>query len=169
MSLFLLKIVLVLISGGAGVSLIFAANLAFEQEWFNAVVALIGATAFSIVGRMIGSDISELRAASKPRKTLEELAGKLNTTPPTVSSVASALTGLAELHNNVIAQSPTADKPTFKQPEIAFAQALETGRLSPAAGADNYAGNFMYMGTWDGKDSFKNIETRQYLPNKVNE
>ncbi len=177
MSLVLLKIGLVLISGGAGVSLIFAANHAFEQEWFNAVVALIGATAFSIVGRMIGSDISEL---SELRKRKSKNAGFGDTAkvllavlppelrhPPTFSSALGALNAVTELDKTVTTEP--ANKPTFKEPETAFSEALESGRLSHAADADNYAGNFMYVGTWDGKDSFKNIEPRQYLPNKVNE
>jgi len=45
-----------------------------------------------------------------------------------------------------------------------FNRAIASGRLSCNPIAENYAGGFMYMGTWDGVDQFKNIVTRQYLP-----
>ena len=54
-------------------------------------------------------------------------------------------------------------EPTFKDPETVFKEAIENGRLSDTPGTDNYAGRFMYMGTWDGIDTFKHIMTRQYL------
>ncbi len=57
-------------------------------------------------------------------------------------------------------------KPTFKDSQQAFHDAVESGRLTIAPGDDNYVGKFMYMGTWDGVDAFKNKDTRQYLPNE---
>jgi hypothetical protein len=53
--------------------------------------------------------------------------------------------------------------PTFKDPREAFEQAIRDKRLSRDPGAPNYAGNFMYMGTWDNKDQFKNIIDRRYI------
>ena len=53
--------------------------------------------------------------------------------------------------------------PTFKDSEQAFQDAIDAGRLSVKEADANYAGNYMYMGTWDGVDSFKHINTRQYL------
>ena len=54
-------------------------------------------------------------------------------------------------------------QPTFKDGEQAFNDAIESGRLSDTPGTEDYTGRFMYMGTWDGVDSFKNIDTREYL------
>lgn len=53
----------------------------------------------------------------------------------------------------------------WKEPKDAFEQAIEQGRLSRDPLAENYAGEFMYMGpTHDGRYAFKSILTRQYLP-----
>jgi hypothetical protein len=51
---------------------------------------------------------------------------------------------------------------------IAFAKAIREKRLSAdidliGEHADNYAGNYMYMGQKNGRDLFKNINTREYL------
>jgi len=51
---------------------------------------------------------------------------------------------------------------------VAFDRAIAAGRLNGAAfnthGADPlYAGDFMYMGSFQGKDQFKNRNTRKYL------
>ncbi len=54
-------------------------------------------------------------------------------------------------------------EPTFKDPETVFDEAIASGRLSDTPGAENYAGRYMYMGTWDGVDAFKHIDTREYL------
>ena len=54
-------------------------------------------------------------------------------------------------------------QPTFKDSDQAFQDAIDAGRLSANEADANYAGNYMYMGTWDGIDSFKHINTRQYL------
>ena len=52
---------------------------------------------------------------------------------------------------------------TFKDSQAAFEAAIEAGRLSTDKALANYAGNYMYMHTDDdGRDSFKNIETRKY-------
>ena len=56
----------------------------------------------------------------------------------------------------------------FKDSQAAFDAAIEDGRLSTDRAQDNYAGNYMYMGTVGygervmGPDLFKNIETRLY-------
>lgn len=55
------------------------------------------------------------------------------------------------------------DKPTFKDPQTAFIQAINEDRLSLDPEDYNYAGNYMYMGTWGQKDSFKHKTTRKYL------
>ncbi len=52
--------------------------------------------------------------------------------------------------------------PTFKNAQLAFEEAINQCRLSKNPAAVNYAGKYMYMGTWDGKDTFKNIDTRKY-------
>jgi|ETNmetMinimDraft_11_1059920.scaffolds.fasta_scaffold200254_1 hypothetical protein len=51
----------------------------------------------------------------------------------------------------------------FYNPDDAFDQAIDTGRLSADPDADNYAGNYMYMGRGPHGDRFKNITTREYL------
>jgi hypothetical protein len=53
----------------------------------------------------------------------------------------------------------------YSDADRAFERAIETGRLSDNELADNYAGDFMYMGSHNGAAQFKNINTRQYLPN----
>ena len=53
--------------------------------------------------------------------------------------------------------------PTFKDSDQAFQDAIDAGRLSANEADANYAGLYMYMGTWAGVDSFKHINTRQYL------
>lgn len=57
----------------------------------------------------------------------------------------------------------------WKDPQLAFEQAIASGRLSRDPQATNYAGNYMYMGpTTNGKhDAFKHIVTRQYIPVEV--
>ena len=54
--------------------------------------------------------------------------------------------------------------PAFKNSQQAFEEAIASGRLSADPVAGNFAGNYLYMGTWDGKDAFKHVETREYLP-----
>jgi hypothetical protein len=52
----------------------------------------------------------------------------------------------------------------FRNPEIAFNNAVAKGTLSEVKGCANYAGNYMYMHTdIFGRDFFKNSETRKYL------
>ena len=53
--------------------------------------------------------------------------------------------------------------PTFKNPQQAFEEAIKQGRLSANETDNTYAGHYMYMGTQDGRDLFKNKMTRQYL------
>ena len=57
----------------------------------------------------------------------------------------------------------TATQPTFKDAQQAFREAIAAGRLSDDQKALNYAGHYMYMGTYSGLDQFKHINTRQYL------
>jgi hypothetical protein len=45
----------------------------------------------------------------------------------------------------------------------AFETAIRSGRLSGIPTAENYVGNYMYMGEQAGRAMFKHIETRQYL------
>lgn len=54
-------------------------------------------------------------------------------------------------------------KPEFREPNEAFDDAIKAGHLSADANASNYAGNFMYMYSEEGKDFFKNSMTRKYL------
>ena len=50
-------------------------------------------------------------------------------------------------------------------PIAAFNAAIHDGRLSTNPKAVNYAGKYMYMFTDRyGKNQFKNINTRRYLP-----
>ncbi len=60
------------------------------------------------------------------------------------------------------------DPPTFREPQQAFTDAIESGRLSASPG-DNYAGDFMYMGTYPEGDAFKHHDTRRYLPHATKE
>lgn len=46
----------------------------------------------------------------------------------------------------------------FKEPYSAFMLAINECRLT-----EEEAPSYMYMGTWGGRDQFKNVVTRQYL------
>lgn len=48
-------------------------------------------------------------------------------------------------------------------PMVTFKKAIKEGRLSKNPKDSNYAGNYMFMGRWNGKDEFKHHETRLYL------
>ena len=52
---------------------------------------------------------------------------------------------------------------SFKNGDDAFEFAIDTGRLSTDETAENFAGKFMYMGTAQGRDRFKNKNTREYI------
>lgn len=54
-------------------------------------------------------------------------------------------------------------EPTHNDPAKAFDRAIEAHRLSDNPQSSRFAGYFMYMGTWDGVDRFKHIQTRQYI------
>ena len=68
------------------------------------------------------------------------------------------------MHNlNEVYDAVEAEMPEFRDPDTAFDEAVEAGRLSVNPDSLVYAGRYMYMGTWDGVDAFKNIRTRKYL------
>ena len=52
---------------------------------------------------------------------------------------------------------------TRKDPQLAFKEAINSGRLSTDKNAPNYAGHYMYMGPGKGGDAFKHIDTRLYI------
>ena len=52
----------------------------------------------------------------------------------------------------------------YGDPVAAFEKALASGRLTLDKPSPNWVGYFMYMGTKDGRDLFKNRNTREYLP-----
>mgnify|MGYP001594870402 CR=1 FL=1 len=68
-------------------------------------------------------------------------------------------------------------KPIFRPTDQAFDAAIAQGRLSTDAGAENYAGHYMYMGDWpqgkfrlasghqisEFRAQFKHRDTRQYI------
>ena len=49
-----------------------------------------------------------------------------------------------------------------RKARIAFNTACEQGRLSDIETDDNYAGKYMFMGYYNQRDNFKNINTRAY-------
>lgn len=53
---------------------------------------------------------------------------------------------------------------TFRPAEMAFHDAIASGRLSTNPASEIYALHYMYMGTRGGVDLFKHYNTRQYLP-----
>jgi hypothetical protein len=57
----------------------------------------------------------------------------------------------------------TDTKVMFKSSDDAFDFAIDCGRLTINKTDTNYAGNYMYMGTYAGKDQFKHIKTGKYL------
>lgn len=57
--------------------------------------------------------------------------------------------------------------PTFRNTEDAFKEAIASGRLCEDPAAAHYAGDYMYMGTVNGLDTFKHSTSRQYLPAPV--
>lgn len=54
-------------------------------------------------------------------------------------------------------------KPVVNDAQKAFQKAIADGRLSADTKAENFAGHYMYMGNYNGKDQFKHYDTRQYL------
>ena len=53
---------------------------------------------------------------------------------------------------------------TYTDPCEAFESAIQLGLLSANPCADNYAGQFMYMGTDDARGhGFKHRDTREYV------
>ena len=54
------------------------------------------------------------------------------------------------------------ETPTFKNAQEAFRQAIKDQRLSDDPNSPTFAGKYMYMGTWAGKDHFKHYDTRSY-------
>lgn len=52
---------------------------------------------------------------------------------------------------------------TFEDPQEAFQEAIDKGRLSLNPESVNYVHDFMYMLTKDGVPQFKSKTTRQYL------
>ena len=58
---------------------------------------------------------------------------------------------------------PSRPATEFRPAMEAFGDAIKAGRLSDNPKAPNYAEWYMYMGTYDGRDQFKNATTRQYL------
>jgi hypothetical protein len=59
----------------------------------------------------------------------------------------------------------TLNQTTFRDAQQAFNEAIAAGRLKARRDdvSGPYAGNYMYMGTWSGKDHFKNRYTREYI------
>ena len=55
------------------------------------------------------------------------------------------------------------NKPTFRDSQKAFQDAINRGLLSEDTWDDNFAGDYMYMHTIDGIDHFKHIDTREYI------
>lgn len=53
-------------------------------------------------------------------------------------------------------------KPDFLNRQEVFQKAIQKGILSPNKDDADFAGNFMYMYSENGKDYFKNINTRKY-------
>lgn len=51
----------------------------------------------------------------------------------------------------------------FKETYQVFVEAIKAGKLSKDSTSELYVEKYMYMGTVEGKDTFKNIETREYL------
>lgn len=54
-------------------------------------------------------------------------------------------------------------KPTFRDAQQAFKDAIYNGHLSTNKRAHNYAGKYMYMHTMGTVDYFKHVETRRYI------
>jgi len=51
---------------------------------------------------------------------------------------------------------------TNRNPNEAFNQAIAEGRLTINLEDKNFAGDYMYMGTYNGRDSFKHCDSRKY-------
>ena len=59
------------------------------------------------------------------------------------------------------------DRMTYRNPDLAFKEAIDNGVLSDDSGKENYAGHYMYMFTTStNEDAFKHIETRKYVYSK---
>jgi len=51
---------------------------------------------------------------------------------------------------------------TYRNAQECFRRAITEGRLSKDPMDPNYAGNYLYMGTWHGQDTFKHYNNREY-------
>jgi len=51
----------------------------------------------------------------------------------------------------------------FRNSQAAFKTAIDLNILSTNPKNENFAGNYMYMGSDANEDRFKNINTRKYL------
>ena len=60
-------------------------------------------------------------------------------------------------------QKLSATQTMFLDSQKCFEEAIKENRLSDNPNADNFAGNYMYMGTKNSVHMFKNINTREYL------
>lgn len=56
-----------------------------------------------------------------------------------------------------------ATRPTFRDAQSAFEDAIKRGVLSDKPGDPMYAGHFMYMHSDGPRDSFKHRDTRRYV------
>lgn len=50
----------------------------------------------------------------------------------------------------------------YRDPQGAFNQAIHAGHFTMDEDKEAFVGNYMYMGTIEGTDYFKNIMTREY-------
>ncbi len=65
--------------------------------------------------------------------------------------------------------SPVVESPDYNPgnadiAKVAFEEAIKAGRLNENEKDPLFAGNYMYMGRKAGRDYFKSIDTRDYLP-----
>ena len=52
---------------------------------------------------------------------------------------------------------------TYRDGDTAFNEAIASGFLNTDRASDRYAGKWMYMGTDENGDAFKNIDRRHYI------
>ena len=56
----------------------------------------------------------------------------------------------------------------FRDSQSAFNDAIASGRLNTDQTSEMYAGKWMYMHSEEGRDFFKNIDTRKYIASYTN-
>ncbi len=66
-------------------------------------------------------------------------------------------------HESSFANVQSLPQTLYRNPQLAFKQAVENGGLTHNSSSSNYVELYMYMYSTPQTDAFKNVLTREYL------